>query len=45
VAPGLAAPFAGLDDLLALKRRAGRPQDDLDIETLEALRTARDHER
>ena len=39
VAPGLTAPFVGLDDLVAMKRGAGRQQDLLDIEKLEGLRT------
>ena len=38
LAPGLSATFVGLDDLIALKKQAGRPQDVLDIERLEALR-------
>jgi hypothetical protein len=42
VAPELAATFASLDDLIALKRRAGRPQDMLDIERLTTLRGERD---
>lgn len=44
VAPELAATFVGLDDLILLKRRAGRPQDVLDIERLTALREGRDRE-
>lgn len=38
VAPGIAVPFVGLDDLLAMKRLAGRPRDLDDIEKLELLR-------
>ena len=38
VAPGVGATFIGLEDLLNLKRRAGRTQDRLDIEKLEKLR-------
>ena len=38
VAPGLEATFVGYDDLIAMKRRAGRPQDLLDVERLETLR-------
>jgi len=41
VAPGLVATFVGLSDLLRLKRQAGRTQDRLDIEQLEALHRAR----
>jgi hypothetical protein len=37
VAPGVAATFVGLQDLLQLKERAGRAQDRLDIENLKAL--------
>ena len=37
VAPGVVATFVGLQDLLHLKRQAGRAQDHLDIENLEAL--------
>lgn len=38
IAPGLEVPFAGLEDLLAMKRRAGRPVDLDDVEKLEAHR-------
>ena len=38
VAPGVPATFVGLSDLIRLKRAAGRPQDLLDIESLEKLR-------
>ena len=38
VAPGILAPFVGLNDLVAMKRAAGRAQDLLDIEKLEHLR-------
>jgi hypothetical protein len=33
-------PFAGLDDLIAMKRAAGRPQDLIDIAELERSRPA-----
>lgn len=35
--PGLPTPFVSLADLIGMKRKAGRPQDLLDIERLEAL--------
>jgi len=38
VAPAVAATFVGLEDLLDLKRKAGRAQDRLDIEKLEMVR-------
>jgi hypothetical protein len=38
VAPGVPATFVGLDDLLVLKRQAGRPQDLEDVARLIALR-------
>lgn len=38
--PGLPVTFVGLDDLPAMKRRAGRPQDRLDIERLEQFNEA-----
>lgn len=37
-APGV--PFAGLDDLIAMKDAAGRPQDRIDIADLERARSA-----
>lgn len=40
-APGVVATFVGLDDLIAMKRAAGRPQDLQDAERLEALREGR----
>lgn len=37
VAPGVEATFVALDDLLRMKRSAGRPQDLVDVERLEEL--------
>lgn len=37
VAPGLRVPFVGLDDLIAMKEAAGRPQDLLDATSLRQL--------
>jgi len=42
VVPGVAGIFVGLDDLLFLKRQAGRPRDLIDIEKLETLRGSKD---
>ena len=41
VAPGVEAVFVGYDDLVRLKRRAGRPSDLADIEHLKAIRSER----
>ena len=38
VSPRASAIFVGLDDLLSLKRQAGRPQDLQDIDRLKAIR-------
>jgi hypothetical protein len=38
VAPGVKAPFVGFDDLVRMKREAGRPQDLADIHQLRAVR-------
>jgi len=38
VSPGLPATFVAVDDLIAMKRAAGRPQDLQDVERLRALR-------
>jgi predicted nucleotidyltransferase len=37
LSPGVEATFVGLEDLIALKRRAGRPQDEIDIARLQAI--------
>src|SRR5688572_2604917 len=42
IAPGVVAPFVGFEDLLEMKRQAGRPHDLDDIERLKALREALD---
>ena len=42
IAPGLPATFVGLDDLLAMKREAGRPVDRLDVEQLTRLHPPKD---
>jgi hypothetical protein len=34
--------FAGIDDLIAMKIAAGRPQDEIDITSLERARRSRD---
>lgn len=38
IAPGLEVSFVALEDLLAMKRAAGRPQDLADVDRLERLR-------
>jgi hypothetical protein len=38
VAPGIAATFCGLDDLIELKTLSGRPEDQDDIDKLRQLR-------
>lgn len=38
VCPGVTAAFVDLDRLIAMKKRAGRPKDLLDIDELNALR-------
>jgi Nucleotidyl transferase AbiEii toxin, Type IV TA system len=42
VAAGTPARFVSLEDLIAMKAKAGRPQDLADIEKLQALRRDRD---
>ena len=41
IAPGVEATVVGLEDLLALKRRAARPKD---IEDIKRLQSLRDHD-
>lgn len=41
IAPGLEVAFVALDDLLAMKRAAARPQDLADIDRLERIRRAK----
>jgi len=43
VAPGVAGTFVGLDDLVAMKRAAGRPLDLEDVKRLLELRAEKDH--
>jgi len=38
IVPGIIAPFCSLDDLIRLKKLAGRTEDDIDIQKLEELR-------
>ena len=42
VSPGTAAPFVSVDDLIAMKRQAGRPIDLEDARVLEGLKQKRD---
>ena len=44
VAPSVSATFVGLADLIHLKKKAGRAQDLLDIDTLKALQEKKDRE-
>lgn len=39
---GLVVPVASLDELIRMKRATGRPKDRIEVETLAALRSARD---
>jgi hypothetical protein len=39
---GLVVPVASLDELIRMKRATGRPKDRIEVETLGALRNARD---
>ena len=43
LSPGVEASFVGLDDLLRMKRVAGRPKDLQDIRELESLRRDLEH--
>lgn len=45
VEPGLEVPFVSLDDLLVMKRAAGRPQDLADVDRLERVRASGRDER
>ena len=38
ISPGVEAAFVGIDDLILMKKAAGRPQDLSDLEQLEKLR-------
>lgn len=40
ISPGLEVSFVAIDDLLAMKRAAGRPQDLADLHRLEKIRRA-----
>ena len=42
---GMSVPVVSLDDLIRMKRAAGRPKDLIEIENLAALREVRDHRR
>ena len=44
VAPGVTATFLQITDLIAMKERAGRPQDHQDVERLRGLKKDRDDE-
>lgn len=44
VAPGIAGTFVAFDDLVAMKRRAGRPSDLDDVERLLQLRAEMGHD-
>ena len=44
IAPNITATFVGLDDLIAMKAKAGRPQDLEDIERLKSLLRDRNSE-
>jgi len=42
---GVVAPVCDLDDLLRMKRAAGRPKDRIELEILSAVREERDRDR